>query len=343
MGRERINVLKLQEELTNNLEAINKILVHLGFDADKLRYKAEKHQILTPRPDGDNPNGYQIFTDTLHYECYTRGKRGDIISLVMDLKKCSFPEALEFICRWTGIQKQRQNITLPFGGFYKAIAKSETEPECVQHIYKPTDIPPEDSGISEHFLKDGISLQVQDEYGIRFDHQGNNILIPIYDLQHNLVGCKGRNNDSNCDFNNRWFAYLPYSKSCILYGLSNNYLEISQKGLVLIAESEKAVMQAASMGIRCVVAIGGHSLSSVQIKYIKSLPVMHIIIAYDNDINEEELIFECNKLKTTNPFLNYKVGYIKDYEQKYLKNKESPFDKGKKVLQGLMKDSVRWI
>lgn len=339
-----ISVLNLQDKLTDNEEALRTVLIHLGFFEDRIKYNERQHLITSTRPeiDADNTHGFLLYTDSLRYLFTTRSGEGNIFTLVMELKQVNFPKALELIGKWIGYKGEDIKRKLPFGGFYKEILREQTEPEQYLKEYKEDDLPMAGS-LSEQFLKDGIALDIQERWGIRIDFTGNNILIPIHDYTGRLIGCKARNNDKYCSFDKRWFAYLPYSKTAVVYGYFENYAEIQKKKLVFIFESEKSVLQCASFGCHTAVAIGGHTISTTQARYIKSLLADRVILAFDSDIIAEELEYEAKKLLSDNNILNNNVGYICDKEHSLLGEKDSPSDYGKQPFADLVKNCVTWL
>ena len=336
-----VSVLTLQDKLTNNYEGIKTVLIHLGFKEDKIRYQPHKNLITSTRPDdgADNPNGFLLYTDRLNYMFTTRSGSGNLFTLVMDIKNVNFPKALEFISKWLDIKDEGYKVTFPFEGFYKKIYKSGKNAEVYLNEYHNENLPAA-IGVSQQFFKDGISFKTQEEWGVRYDFNGNNILIPIHDCNGRLVGCKARSNEVDCPHDKRWFAYLPYSKTSIVYGYFENYKFIQQKRKVFIFEAEKSVLQCASFGFYVAVAIGGHNLSNKQVQYILSLMTEEVVVCFDNDVVEDEVIYESKKL-LSNKIITNKVGYIWDSEH-LLDEKMSPSDKGKKVFKKLLKN-IRWI
>lgn len=336
-----VSVLTLQDKLTNNYENIKTVLIHLGFEEDKIRYQPHKNLITSTRPDAnaDNPNGFLLYTDRLNYMYTTRSGNGNLFTLVMDIKNVNFPKALELICKWLKIKDESWKVIYPFDGFYKKIYKSSKNAEVYLNEYQEN-ILPSSNALSQRFFEDGISFQIQEEWGIRYDFDGNNVLIPIHDSIGRLVGCKARSNEVDCPHDKRWFAYLPYPKTSIVYGYFENYKYIQQKRKVFIFEAEKSVLQCASFGFYIAVAIGGHNFSNKQVQYILSLMTEEIIVCFDNDVVEDEIIFESKKLLSKR-FLKNKVGYILDSDH-LTGDKSSPSDKGKKIFKKLLKN-IRWI
>lgn len=336
-----INAIKLQEKIIEHPEYIEKILDNLGFTNVKDRNK----YFQFPNKDGDNNSAITILKSTLQYHNYTRDKQGNLFTLIMDDKSYNFPQTLEWVCDVIGENKNNldQKIKYPFHGFYRNIIQSQTDPENSLKVYPLTILPPANN-YSKMYLDDGISIEAQERFGIRYCHEDDCILTPIYNLKSDLVGVKARNNN-NDDYNHRWYMWTPYQKTCVVYGLNFNYHEIITKNTLVIFESEKAVMQCYSFGFNCAAALGGHSISEVQAKIIKSLMVENIIVAFDEGICEEEIQYECKKLVVDNQLYKNKVSYLYDGEHRYLNigMKQSPSDQGKDKFVGLMKDCRRVI
>lgn len=338
-----VNVVRLEERLRDNYDAVLKILLKLGFDEEHIKYRESQHLITAPRPEegADNPNGCLIYINSLNVIFTTRSWHGNIFSLIMKLKETNFPEALRLAAEWIDYKESGAVVVeKPLKGFYKRLIKKASRPVVDLPIHKESELPSADS-LSYRFALDGVAPIVQEKWGVRYDHEDDAILIPIHDYSGNLVGCKARSNDPNCDFNHRFWAYIPYSKSSVIYGWYENFQRIAEKQSVIIVESEKGVLQSASFGCEIVVGIGGHSISTIQARYIKMLGVKTIIVAFDEGISEEEIVGECKKLQMGGAYRNH-VKYI--YDRKHIVlpfgSKSSPTDFGSEGLKKLLKNSL---
>ena len=185
---------------------------------------------------------------------------------------------------------------------------------------------------------DGVDCLTQERFGIRIDHESNRIIIPEHDYSGRLIGAKGRYN-GECDLDERWSMYIPYSKSYVIYGYHQNYEHIQKKQRAIVLEAEKSVMQAASMNCNIGLAIGGHDISNVQALYLKKLGV-DIIIGFDSGISCDECRHQAEKVVVDNKIWKNRVGYI---DMRAIKNKNSPTDNGKKAFEELIKHNVVWI
>lgn len=335
----KINVQSLNDILCNNSENIVKILNKLNYEHIKDRGK----YITFPNHNGDNLNACSILKSTLVYQNFSHGKSGNLYTLIMDELECSFPDALNKIAGWLGLKQNNIKIHYPFSGFYKKIIQEQNDPESTMKIYNDDCLPPQDS-FSKMFIDDGISIDAQKKFGVRYCHEDDCILIPIYNINYDMVGVKARNN-SNDDFNNRWYAWIPYSKTNVVYGLNWNYTDIISKKTLIIFESEKSVMKAYDCGLNCTCAIAGHSISNAQANIIKSLMVDNIIVAFDESICEDEIKYEAKKLIVDNQIYQNKVTYLYDDKNIYLPKgeKDAPIDLGKEVFKNILKNCRKEI
>lgn len=168
-------------------------------------------------------------------------------------------------------------------------------------------------------------MKLRQNFGLGVDVFSHRITIPIRDELGRLVGVKGRRVwDVVDDYNPKYIYLYQCAKSKILYGLYKTLPYIREQNEVIVCESEKGVMQLWDMGFKNAVGVGGHSLSDWQVTLIAQSGANRIIIAYDKDITEEEVLKEGQKLS---PFRQ--VEYILDTNN-ILNEKESPMDNPEK-------------
>ena len=340
-----MDVLALRNQLIDQPDQIQKVMIGAGLDEETVRYRPSQHLITSPRPGGDNPSGLLVYTDSLKVIGTTRSEySGDIFTLIMKLKDCSFGQALGFAARAIGFVDTGKKHRSPFGGFYKKLVRdgeAEFEPELRE--YDESELP-DPRCLSKRFADDNIPPIVQEEWGVRYSLEDDAILIPIYSLGGKLVGCKARAN-ADVDMDRRWWATLRYPKTQVVYGLYQNYADIVQKGTIFIFEAEKSVLQCAGYGCNNAVAIAGHTFSKTQVRLIKSMMCSRIVVCFDEGLPEDEIKYEAEKLVSRNRIMANKVGYIYDEGHKLLRPgaKESPSDNGMEVLINLLKNYTRWL
>lgn len=330
------DAIALQEKIIGNKDSILQILESLGYK----NIKDHGNYFTFPRLDGDNQSANVIYNDTLKWKCYTRNESGNLFTLIMFTKDYSFPNSLKYCAQILGIKQQLTKPKYPFSGFYKKLPK-EQDSDYSLFVYSE-DILKQYDGVSQKFFLEGVGFDIQEKYEITFSHEDNAIVIPIRDINGSLVGIKMRNNDNDCPHEKRFWSAYPYSKTKILYGLYNNYENIIKKDTVVIFESEKAVLQAASCGCYNAIGIGGHDLSKSQIKLIRSLMVSKIIIAFDEGLDEYEITDQCEKLVSNNTIYKPNIFYIYDKNNEILKldSKDSPIDNGKIVFKKLLQNKL---
>lgn len=297
---------------------------------------------------GRNPTSIVLNLNTLSFHCFSDSKaKGNLYTIVMERRELNFPQALDWIASSLGLEKSKFNIKikLPFGGFYKNISKEINEPEYAMETYGEDILLPYLDKYNTLFLNDGINFETQKTFNVGYDLENNAILIPEYTLDGKLCGIQARTNDSKCEHDKRWWAFLPCSRNLTLYGYHRNYSSVQEKGLCLITESEKSVMKMHQIGCNNVVATCGCQISDTQAKHLKGLLLPKYIVAYDEGLAEEQIKAECEKLIIKNIMFQNRVGYIYDEENKYFPkdSKLSPCDMPKDIFLKLVKECTKWI
>ena len=290
-------------------------------------------------PDGDNPSSTIVYKDTLYVDAYTRDIKdeyggSDIISLVMFIRQEYFSVAIKWICEIAQFDYYGRDYEKPsFLSILDEIYDMNTS-----GLSNDEDIPlrPINEKVlsyyplvkSRMFKIDGISYEVQNEFEIGYDYMEDRITIPIRDEHNVLVGVKGRLNYKPLSFENKYIYIEKCNKNAVLYGLNKAYDEIKRLGVVYVAESEKSVLQAFSIGIRNVIAIGGKKLSSTQVKKLTHLGV-EICLCYDDmaNVKSDGTIDNDFYRRQKEMFIeSVKVTAIIDKNNDVLGYKESPFD-----------------
>lgn len=342
-----MNVIKLNEILSGDTDKIIQVLESMGYDEIRERKGQKGSYLAFPNLDGDNKTACNIYVDSLNYNNYTRNKRGNIYTLIMDTLDINFPKSLEYVAKVLNINKNDidKKIQYPFGGFYKKIIREIEEPEMTMKTYDISVLEEYKNQYSQLFFEDGIDFISQSRFNIGYDIWSNRITIPEFTLDGKLCGIMGRLNDKNCAHEDRWLPIIPCSRDLTLFGYTDNYKKIKEKDLVIIGESEKFPMQLNSMHCEIGLATCGHFISTVQAKYIKGLQTSRIVLAYDEGQDEDFIRAQAEKLLLRNHFLSNKVGYIFDKDNEILKkgSKDSPSDCSKKDFLNLIKNHIVWL
>lgn len=336
--------MRVNEALSADEDVVREILEELGFT--QLTFDACKRTFRFAREEGRNPTSMVLNLDTLSFHCFSTNSKGNLYTLIMQRKDMNFPNALKWAADYAGLNKEEYDIDiqLPFGGFFQGLVKEISEPEFSMKTYDKSELDEYKGFYNTMFLKDGISFESQEKFDIGYDVLSNRVTIPIYSLDNKLIGIMGRYN-GKCEKEERWLPIIPCSRSLTIYGFNENYQPIQEKGMTVIFESEKSVMQCHSFGCNIALATSGCHISDTQAKHIKSMFLPKIILAYDEGLNEEDVIAEAEKLKMNNQIYKNQVGYIYDREHKYLPegSKASPSDLGKEVFSKLVKECIVWL
>ena len=204
------------------------------------------------------------------------------------------------------------------------------------------------------WIKDGISKKSMYKFGIKLNISGQQIIIPHYDSQSNLVGIRCRNLKQEAV--DRGMKYMPISHGgivynhptgSVLYGLNINKEDINRTGKVILFESEKSILQLDTMYPNCNigVCVSGSSLTDRQVEILKELNIDEVCLAFDKEyekIGDNEEKFYAKKIQDTivsklKAF--YNVSVLWDTKG-LLDKQDSPTDKGKEVFDTLMKERI---
>lgn len=193
------------------------------------------------------------------------------------------------------------------------------------------------------WIEEGVDYDVLKEFGVKFDMVRNRIVFPIYDHIGRLVGIKVRNfNQSDLDAHRK---YMPlwhnkelynYPKMMVAYGFYQNKKAIKRAKEVVVYEAEKSVLKHGSYFTQNKsIAIGGGSFSPYHAIILKEAGIKKIILALDNDWDDEgdrfyglkKMIKEGHKIKD----LGFEVELMYDWDGDLLGDKDAPIDRGRQV------------
>ena len=337
-----MDVNVLTSKLENQPDKIIQILEALGFE--NIKFNPLKNNLRFAREEQRNPTSCMLDCGTLRFFVFSTNQKGNLFSLIMDVKRCSFPDSLKFAAQKAGISEEEVNIKThwPFGGFFlKLMPDYEEEMEDLK-TYPEETLEPYANKYNLRFIKDGISLDTQQKFGVGYDVESNRITIPERATDGSLVGIMGRAN-YECEHDKRWYPLIACPRSKTLFGYAENYYRIQETGNIVLFESEKAVQQCDSFGCNIALATCGCHVSDTQAKYIKRMLPKKIILAYDEGLEEEHLVNECKKLIVNNPILKTKVGYIWPDGLIQDGSKMNIADLGKNVYKEGVTKYLKWV
>lgn len=331
----------IKEELLKNPESLQHVLEQFGYANIKIhdkymsfgRDQFSSAKSIVIRLEN---NQYLYVTD------YPRNINKDLFSYIIDQRGVTFKDVITVVNNELGIsdysyfyERKRQ----AFGGCYAKI-KKET-PCSPPKIYDPHILDQFPKRGNLRFMRDGITLQAQKFFDLRFDPANDGIVIPIFDQFGNLMAVKERaNHDVGPDEQKYWYLY-PGQMSKTLYGYAQNYTFLAEN-TVLIFEAEKSVMQCYSFGLRNAVALGSGSISRNQIKMLYEIQPERVIFLHDVGYDIAAIRKNATMYKKFGRFSDTRVGYW-DWMQGEYTDKFSPSDLGKSELFRILKTEIVYI
>jgi len=335
-----MDALDLKKHIIKN-NCIETILDNLGCHS----IKAYQKEYRAGLPEHSNPTAISIKKDTLSMRIYSLDKevKGDVYTLVMQIKKISFIGAVKFIHKILGIKytifskpiEEKKDVLKIFKDklkshqHYSNFVKVYDEKVLEKYINLP----------NIWWVKEGILPDVQERFKLGFCPESHRITIPQRwwcGGENDFIGCKGRTILSDYEILGipKYLALIPFYKTLNIYGLQENYKSIQEIGEVIVFESEKSVLKMATWKYDNAVSILGHELSQEQIDILIGLDV-DICLAFDKDISEEFVKESCLRFRRLR-----RVSYIWD-KHNVLKDKMSPVDVNKKVFDYLYKYRIK--
>lgn len=332
---------ELKLYLKENPDKIQRILEYYNYHSITIN----NNEIRCAKVGGDNPSGCRIkLNDNLSATDFTTSYNGDLVGLIATHTDLTYGEIINTIKTMTnkkinGHHKKEAGI---FDDFFNDIYLPYNE-HGEKVIYDPSIL----DQYSKYkwnlrFLKDGILPSSQVKFHIGYDEESNRITLPWFDIDGNIIGIIGRI-DSDEPTNYKYVPLIPFPKHKFLYGLYQNKEYIKESKEVYLFEAEKSVLQCDSFGVHNAVALGGNSISKIQVEMLLRLGVERFIISLDESLDIEiikkniKIIKDCCFMRD-----NIKIGVILDKENKYMKkgSKVSPVDLGKEIFEKLKSECM---
>lgn len=328
---------EIKERLIENPEKLVELLEDFGFE--HINHRNTEIRFARSDSGGANisirlkNNPYCVVFD------WSRGVTTDIISYIIQEKSVDFREVLQATKRILGLGNdwRPQQKRVLFGGIYQNLTRLNREIQL--KTYDETVLDQYEKFGNLRFLRDGISLDAQKFWDIRFSVEDNRIIIPIRNEYSDLVGAKGRLNGDSDEENPKYLYTIPVAMSQLLYGYSENYQYLYGNDVILV-ESEKSVMQAWDFGVRNIVALGSHSLSEKQTKLLLQLQPKRVIIAMDEGLEFEHTKRNADMIKNFGGMLVPEIWYWDSTMDLDIDSKSSPTDSGKEKFEEIMEEQL---
>ena len=302
-----------------------------------------------------------FYLDSKTTFCFTECQKSrDIFDLIADRWKLegrdnfTFPQIVKYICNVCGIQNDDNGAigitTQPAWKKRLSIYKVQKKSLYLGKRYDKDILKYLTPYFHPAFLTDGISEKTMEKFGIGYYPPNNQITIPVYDLDGELIGIHCRNLNSK---DVKKFKYIPlktisgldyrFKQHEVLYGMNMNLPIIKKRKQIQIFESPKSVLQLDTMYDNHSTAVGmfGMNLGKQRAEMIIRAGVSEVIIGIDKDYESiEDEKFEAyinNVKKIARLFRGYCRCSVLFDEDNLLGLKESPTDKGRDIYEHLFK------
>lgn len=319
-----------------------------------------------PRTNDENDIGRNFY-------CYVCGTSGNIIDILGEMSGLDFNSSISTIENATGLKFERgrrkirglklgsrENTDL---GFLSIHTKKRQSYRTIETKYDDSILDCFSPEYPLEWKEEGIDEWTAEEFDIRYNANDNQAVIPIRNLEGDLIGIRVRNFDETAVA--RGFKYMPlqyrgqmyrFPTSNVMYGLYENQDNIRHHGKVFLFEGEKSVLMTNSYYDGCGLGLAayGSNLSIQHRDILLDLGVKEVIIAFDKEYCEEWYDEKFNKSKEQILMFNYfkklkkickmlcnyfTVSIVIDWDNS-LELKDAPVDKGKDVFEKLLKDKI---
>lgn len=203
------------------------------------------------------------------------------------------------------------------------------------------------------WTREGISHEVCNYMGIKYDPVNGNILIPHYDENSRLVGIRQRTLVQEQEVYGKYRPARIQGQLCNhplafnLYGFNQAQSHIKQAQLAIIVEGEKSVLQYMSyFGTKSniCIAVCGSSISQYQFQLLLDTGVKEIVLGFDKDFQEMRgKEYDDVVKKIDNIYNKYKnritISVLFD-KWNLLGYKNSPLDCGKEAFLYLWRNRI---
>lgn len=256
----------------------------------------------------DNNASMSVSTKLDMFQCFACHKAGNIFNFIADMENISYGEAINLLAKEDGYEvsglSNKQNphakdyeIMSLAGKFYQNNLNSALGNNAIKYLEERQidrdTIKKFEIGLATDkqaltpFLLNKYELNDLIELGLSNDNSSdifnNRIMIPIHDLNGNLIGFGGRiyqTRDSSKYVNTK--ATRIFDKSKILYNYHRAHNKLNKDNSIIIMEGYFDVIRASTVGVDNCVAPMGTSLTKQHIQILKKI-TNNIILCFDGD------------------------------------------------------------
>ena len=249
-------------------------------------------------------NKLYYYVQSQRWHCYSCSGDWDTIGLVQHLRKCTFNQAVDYICSTLDINVTELDIRQDVDNWQRDLRRwlpnAIIDEPAELTVYDPAILSAFDHLYPTDWLDYGITRDSMDKFGIGWYARQACISIPVVQGGQ-LVGCRGRYTRLKDVESGKYRpitlldgTVMKFPSSACLYGYDQNKADIKRSKTAWLVESEKSVLKMDSWGIHNVLAVFGSNVSKQQIRMLLDLGVSKIILGFDSDyakIDDEDYKF----------------------------------------------------
>lgn len=359
------DIQRLKDNLT--IENIYEILNNFGGNPEFKPFGLVADTICH-NPQGEGSHKLYYYENTALFSCFTNCDRFDIIELVQKAfaiqkhVEMSLTMATEYLMNYFGIERDNPILITLNNEDNKAFQRYEARKEKKEVKGQEIKYKPYKEDILNKFvylpiapwLYEGISQKVLKEAKIGYYPGSEQITIPHYDYNSNLIGIRGRS--LILGEAEKYGKYRPlyingelfnHAIGGNLYNLNNSKDNISKSHIAVVFESEKSTLKyrsAVGADNDISVASCGSVLTNRQYELLKKFGANEIVLCFDKDFEDrtsDEFKRVVNRLtKQAKTFGNEILISIVFDKADLLDYKDSPIDKGIDIFNTLYKDRL---
>ncbi len=340
----------LYEKLTT--QDYHNIMRKLGANYNGSRFNTICHNV-----DGGKYN-LAFNEDDKYFTCFSEcGCSYSLLSLVKKRREllgepCSTYRSMKWICEQVGIdfnfKEEVKEVNNNIYNWQNLLRYTKEHKSSENKIYSNSILYELEDCIYLPWIDEGITEETQEKYQIKWYNRNQQVVIPVRNVNGDLVGCHCRN--TNPDLVADGMKYIPLHMLCgdeykfqmglELFGLNYNKVNIEKAKQVILLESPKSVMQADSFDMPNIcVGMFGMNFSIQKLKLLLNLGVEKFIIALDRQYD----VMRGREWKKYKIKVNRIIDIIKPYAKeisiiydddinRLLDYKDSPTDKGQDVF-----------
>lgn len=255
-------------------------------------------------------NKLYYYVQSQRWHCYSCGGDWDTIGLVQHLRKCTFNQAVDYICHTLNINATevvQDDMRDPWQrDLRRWLPNADIDEPAELTAYDPAILSAFDHLYPTEWLEYGITRDSMDKFGIGWYARQACISIPVVQ-NGQLVGVRGRYTRQQDVDRGKYRpiamldgTVLKFSTNQCLYGLDQNKSAIEKCRQVLLFESEKSCLKADSKGVYNTLAVFGSNISKRQIELLLELGVNEVTVAFDSDyrvVGDDDFRFFVAKIK----------------------------------------------